>query len=186
MPSFPAFVIKIKIKVSAKLTFHPYKICQVSTNINFNFNYKIWETGHYNFKSTWEKNKSILIFVEINFKFEQFWLLIINIKQNWFFWCQTPLQDFSKICYFLCNFVLSKMNIIWQRSPGFRGFSIKLVSISYCMCFIDFQSFFFTNLSKLICGKKKRNKESWVLTNLRHMYVVCIWQGPTLCQTFAH
>ncbi len=44
MPSFPAFVIKIKIKVSANLTFHSYKICQVSTNINFN--YKSWETGH--------------------------------------------------------------------------------------------------------------------------------------------
>jgi hypothetical protein len=45
MPGFPAFEIKIKIKVSAKLTFHPYKICQVSTNISFNFNYKSWETG---------------------------------------------------------------------------------------------------------------------------------------------
>jgi hypothetical protein len=46
MPSFPAFRTKIKIKVNTKLTFHPYKICQVSTNINFNFNYKSWETGH--------------------------------------------------------------------------------------------------------------------------------------------
>ncbi len=44
MPSFPAF--EIKTKVSPKLTFHPYKICQGCTNISFNFNYKSWESGH--------------------------------------------------------------------------------------------------------------------------------------------
>jgi hypothetical protein len=48
IPSFTAFKnkIKIKIKFNAKLTFHPYKICQVSTNIKFNLIYESWETGY--------------------------------------------------------------------------------------------------------------------------------------------
>jgi hypothetical protein len=46
MPSFPAFKNKIKIEVNAKLTFHPNKKCQFSTNFNFNFISKSWETAH--------------------------------------------------------------------------------------------------------------------------------------------
>jgi hypothetical protein len=51
MSSFPDFKnknkIEIKIIVNTKLTlFHPYEICQISTNFNFNFNYKSWETGY--------------------------------------------------------------------------------------------------------------------------------------------
>jgi hypothetical protein len=34
-----------QIKISAKMIFRPYKINQVSTNINFNFISKSWETG---------------------------------------------------------------------------------------------------------------------------------------------
>jgi hypothetical protein len=46
MPSFPAFVIKIKTNVSANLTYFVWVKCQFSTNFNFNFNFKCWETGH--------------------------------------------------------------------------------------------------------------------------------------------
>jgi hypothetical protein len=40
MPSFPAFVIKIK--VSAKLTFDPYKICQALTLILIYFDSRLY------------------------------------------------------------------------------------------------------------------------------------------------
>jgi hypothetical protein len=46
MPSFPAFGIKIKVQVSAHLTYFVWEKRQIRTNFNFNFNYKCWETGH--------------------------------------------------------------------------------------------------------------------------------------------
>jgi hypothetical protein len=46
MLSFPAFVIKNKIKISANFTYLVWEKCQFSINFNFNFNFKSWETGH--------------------------------------------------------------------------------------------------------------------------------------------
>ncbi len=60
MPSFPAFVIKIKINVSANLT---YFVCQFSTNFNFNFNFKSWETGSAIFNRLIKINSRIKIYM---------------------------------------------------------------------------------------------------------------------------
>jgi hypothetical protein len=45
----------------------PYKICQVSTNINFNFNHKSWETGHKLEEKLVVKQNKFIFFINRDF-----------------------------------------------------------------------------------------------------------------------